>query len=71
MNYIINEASQKDLENSLEQAETNLGTAQLSYEITKLNIAISEVSDNSEVQLIQAQQQYKNAEINLANADLL
>ena len=69
MNYIINEASQKDLENSLEQAETNLGTAQLSYEITKLNIAISEVSDNSEVQLIQAQQQYKNAEINLANAE--
>jgi HlyD family secretion protein len=69
MNYLISEASLKDLDTSLEQAKANLETAQLSYEITELNLAISEVSDSSEVQLIQAQQQYKNAEINLANAE--
>jgi HlyD family secretion protein len=69
MNYLISEASLKDLDTSLDQAKTNLETAQLSYEITKLNVAISEQTDNSELQLLQAQQQYKNAEINLASAE--
>ncbi|PIV55144.1 MAG: hypothetical protein COS15_04130 [Caldiserica bacterium CG02_land_8_20_14_3_00_36_38] len=68
MNYLISEDSLKDLDTSLDQAKTNLETAQLSYEVTKLNISLSEQTDTSQTQLLQAQQQLKNTEINLTNA---
>ncbi len=66
LNYKIAEAT--DPNTAVSQAKANVGSAQAALEIAKLNAKIAQESDNSSLQVKNAQEQVKQSEINLDNA---